>query len=178
MPVRKRCNRSSEVRCFSFIPGICRASPGALAVSSSAKRGGRSIFLFMFIGADDLLRDQITAAVAGDDDRIDAFGAEIVDTKDRGQPIDKRHDIGAHRIVVVRTDQYDYIAFDDRGIDLFGYDAAVEAIALLAEMQTVLVFAAAAVPDLTIAEGDLCDVCLPASAAAVSCHRDRLLEVL
>ena len=159
MPVRKRCNRSSEVRCFFFYPGDLQSFARRVGGLQQRKaRRQKHIFVHVY-RADDLLRDQITAAVAGDDDRIDAFGAEIVDTKDRGQPIDKRHDIGTHRIVVVRTDQYDYIAFDDRGIDLFGHDAAVEAIALLAEMQTVLVFAAAAVPDLTVTEGNLCDVC-------------------
>ena len=86
-------------------------------------------------GRDELLRHEIAARVARDDDAEERLFVERRRAKERRQPVDAGRQIGRERVVVVGADPQNRVGVPQRGIDLVHDDAAVETALLLAEVQ-------------------------------------------
>lgn len=83
---------------------------------------------------NQLLRDDVTSAVAGDDYAEDAFVIEPVADKKRGHSVDECRKVRTDRIVVVRAEEYQAVCLEDARINLLCDSSAVEAAAFTTEI--------------------------------------------
>ena len=109
-------------------------------------------------GRDQLPRQQVAAGIAGDDQAEQSLVVKALLTEQRGQPVHTGGQIRRERVVVIGAEHHERIAAAHRRIDLLDHRTAVEAAALLAEVQAGGVAAPVAVRDASVAQTDLLDL--------------------
>lgn len=103
-------NPSGELSGLPFQLRHAQDTQGIVGRFHHGKMAGQKEVFVEVHSPDDLLRHNIPAAVAGDDQREDFLAGKIVGAEQRGQPVDKSCDIGAERVVVIRADHDQAVA--------------------------------------------------------------------
>ncbi|MPN12057.1 hypothetical protein SDC9_159367 [bioreactor metagenome] len=107
-----------------------------------------------------LLGDDIAAAVAGDDHGVELLFVERIVDQHACEAVDKREDVCAHAVVIVRAEQQKRIALIDRGKHIVCDHPAVEAAVLPSKMRAGFIGTAPAIENCAVLERDFVDVAI------------------
>lgn len=139
------------------MPSSCRTVPGSLAISMMAKWAGEIKALVHIESGDELLGEDIAAAVAADDDGEEGFVGKLALAIERGEAIDEGCEIGGDGVVVIGAYHDNGVSAFHCRVNVFDHDAAVKAAFLLAKMETGFIWTAGAILHGTVAQAKLFD---------------------
>ena len=118
---------------------------------------------------------EAVAALRGAGIKTAVFSKDVYKRQiQRRQPVDRRRQVGGHRIVVIGTEENHTVRLPDGGVHILHDHAAVKAPALFPEVEAGSVGTASAVLQCAVAKADLRDgagVSQPLSDSAPECQR-------
>ena len=119
------------------------------------KMAGEIKALVHIESGDELLGEDVAAAVAADDDSEEGFVGKLALAIERGETIDEGCEIGGDGVVVIGADHDNGVGTFHSGINVFDHDAAVKTAFLLAKMETGFIRTAGAILHGAVAQAEL-----------------------